>query len=114
VEKSVACSDRRSIEKIKDLNLPRPGSRLPPDLRLAAPDREEVSKDHWQELLRLLDEGEISAEIAKQIERDLFEPRAAGEPPKLRDDVWERHLEARHADIERALFEATSLKPKAF
>jgi hypothetical protein len=81
-------------------------------LRLAAPNREEVSKSHWQELLRLLDEGEISAEIAKQIECDLFELRAAGEPPKLRDDAWQRHLEARHANIKRALFEATSLKPK--
>ncbi|WP_308514446.1 hypothetical protein [Sphingomonas flavescens] len=90
----------------------RPGSRRPPYLQLAAPNRDEVSKDHWQELLRLLDEGEISAEIAKQIERDLFESRAAGEPPKLRDDAWERHLEGRHARIERALFGATSLRPK--
>lgn len=92
----------------------RPASRRPPDLQLAEPNRDEVSKDHWQELLRLLDEGEISAQIAKQIERDLFEPRAAGELPKLRDDAWERHLEARHANIERALFEVTNLKPKAF
>ena len=92
----------------------RPGSRRPADLSNAAPNRDEVSRDHWQELLRLLDEGEISAEIAKQIEHDLFEPRAAGEPPKLRDDAWERHVEARHAHIERALFEATSLNPKTF
>ncbi len=92
----------------------RPGSRRPTDLRLAVPNRVEVSKNHWQELLRLLDEGEISAEIAKQIECDLFELRAAGEPPKLRDDAWQRHLEARHANIERALFGGTRFKPRTF
>jgi hypothetical protein len=115
VEKSGACSDRLFTEKRKkDLSLFRPGSRRPTDLPLAAPSRDEVSSDHWHELARLIDEGEISAEVASQIERDLFEPRLAGDPPKLRDDAWQRHLEARHANIERVLFEATSLKPKSF
>jgi hypothetical protein len=64
--------------------------------------RDEVSAQYWSELLQLRADGEISLEVAKQIERDTFKFRLAGQPPMLSDAAWQSYLRERAAARERS------------
>lgn len=68
--------------------------------------RAALSDQYWRQLLQLLDAKEISIEVARQVERDMFEPRAAGQPPRLNDVAWQIHLNERQSAFERILFKA--------
>jgi polyhydroxyalkanoate synthesis regulator phasin len=51
-----------------------------------------LGEEYWRELRELVDHGEISATLAKQITDDMFEQSAPGEPPRLRRSYWRTYL----------------------
>jgi hypothetical protein len=53
----------------------------------------ELGERYRRERRELVDDGEISASVAKRILDDLFEPAAAGEPRTLRWSVWSAYVE---------------------
>ena len=63
----------------------------------------ELGERYRRELRELVDDGEISASVAKRILDDLFEPAAAGEPRTLRWSVWSTYVEDadRNASVAR-------------
>lgn len=75
--------------------------------QIAPPCREDVSAQYWRELNDLLAEGEVSLEVAKRLERDMFERAIAGKPRRLNDRAWEIVLDGRRADLDREMARAT-------
>lgn len=59
--------------------------------------REELSERWMDELLELIEQGDISPAIARRIRDDQFEPTADGSPPLLRASVWQAYLAERAA-----------------
>src|SRR5690349_21353841 len=95
------------LHKRRDFALFRPGQPRSSKDSPAAPTRADVSASQWEELLQLVQTGEISEVVARQIESDMFEPRSAGQPPMLNDEAWLRHLDEQSASLERAIFKGT-------
>lgn len=75
--------------------------------QLAPESRPDISRSYWRQLLEMVDTGEISLELARKIESDMFEPRSAREPPNLNEKAWQLYLSERYALTEIALARAT-------
>jgi hypothetical protein len=60
--------------------------------RQAIASREELSEDYWNQLIDLVEQGEISSAFAHRVCRDMFEEPAAGEVPRLRERFWQLYL----------------------
>ena len=52
-----------------------------------------LAETYWNELLELIEHGEITPARARQIKADMFEDGAPGDPPRLRRSAWLRYLE---------------------
>ncbi len=61
----------------------------------------QLAARYRKELRELVDDGEISAEVAQRIMDDLFETSASGEPPTLRWSVWSTYVEDANRNSER-------------
>jgi hypothetical protein len=46
----------------------------------------------WDELIELIEQGEISASFAERVRTDMFEPAAPGRPPRLRRRYRDSYL----------------------
>ena len=75
--------------------------------QIAPARREEVSAQYWTELHQLVAQGEIGLEVAKKIERDMFEPEVPGEPRLINDAAWELHLDGRQRNLDLVMARAT-------
>lgn len=74
-----------------------------PTKEISSPDRDAISAQYWRDLNQLLDQGEITLDIAKRIEGDMFEPAFPGRHRRLNDRAWQIVLDGRCADLDRAL-----------
>ena len=74
--------------------------------QIAPASREDVSARYWNELQDLLAQGELSLEVARKIEQDMFEPAIAGEPRNLNDASWQIYLDGRRANLHLAMVSA--------
>lgn len=75
--------------------------------QIAPARREEVSAQYWRELQQLLAQGEISLQVARRIEQDMFEPEVPGEPRIINGAAWELHLDGRQRNLDLAMSRAT-------
>jgi hypothetical protein len=69
--------------------------------------REDISTQYWIEFNQLVAQGELSPEIARTIERDLFDPPVPGETRRLNDRAWQIVLDGRGGGLNRAMLRAT-------
>lgn len=53
----------------------------------------QLGERYERELREMVEDGEISPDLARRIMGDLFEPAAAGEPRSLRWFIWNAHVE---------------------
>lgn len=68
---------------------------------------ESLSEAYWNELLELVEHGELSARIVRSIAADMFE-NAPEDPPRLRRRYWELYLRQQSGDFsERAAPDAS-------
>lgn len=75
--------------------------------QIAPARREDVSAQYWRELQQLLAQGELSLEISRRIERDMFEPAGTPAPRRLNDAAWEIYLDGRRASLDQAMVRAS-------
>lgn len=70
------------------------------------PDRDAISAQYWRDLNQLLNECEITLDIARRIEGDMFEAASPGRPRRLNDRAWNIILDGHRAQLDRVMMHA--------
>lgn len=70
------------------------------------PDRDAISAQYWRDLNQLLDECEITLDVARRIESEMFEAASPGRPRRLNDRAWKIILDGHRAKLDRVMMHA--------